>query len=149
MRQMSNTLNRLFAAVLRRIGVAFGGAVLPGQGASPPAAGASDKAPARNAGGGLQEPARDVFVRNPSYAQDGLYTLHCADFMRDEHFAKAYAAGEATGSWSGAAVHWRVYVACWFAERASSLEGDLIECGVNRGGISRAIVSYMGEKLQQ
>lgn len=94
-----------------------------------------------------QAPDRHVVVANPTYAQDGLYTLHCADFMKDERFARAYAAGEATGSWSGAAVHWRVFVACWLAERTSSLEGDLIECGVNRGGISRAIVSYLGEKL--
>jgi hypothetical protein len=40
-------------------------------------------------------------------------------------------------------------VACWLAERASDLEGDLIECGVNRGGISRAIVSYLGAKLHE
>lgn len=45
-------------------------------------------------------------------------------------------------------MHWRVYVACWLAERASELEGDLIECGVHRGGISRTIVSYLGAKLQ-
>ena len=105
-------------------------------------------APVTEAGEGGQKTAASVVGANPSYAQDGLYTLHCADFMKDERFARAYAAGEATGSWSGAAVHWRVYVACWLAERASSLEGDLIECGVNRGGISRAIVSYLGAKLQ-
>jgi len=83
-----------------------------------------------------------------SYDQDGLHTEHCADFMKDEHFLAAYAAGEATGSWSGAAVHWRVYIACWLAERSSRLEGDLIECGVNRGGMARAIISYLGPKLK-
>ncbi len=88
-----------------------------------------------------------VFASNLNYAQDGLFTQHCADFMKDARFAEAYAAGEATGSWSGAAVHWRVHVACWLAERASSLQGDLIECGVNRGGIARAIVAYLGPKL--
>jgi ABC-type polysaccharide/polyol phosphate transport system ATPase subunit len=88
-----------------------------------------------------------AFVQSPTYAQDGLYTIHCADFMKDERFLTAYKAGEATGSWHGAPVHWRVHVACWFAERASHLEGDLIECGVNRGGISRAIVSYLDTKL--
>lgn len=105
-------------------------------GETPPAAAEAERKPAI------------VTVPNPAYAQDGLYTMHCADFMQEERFARAYAAGEATGSWSGAAVHWRVYVACWLAERASNLEGDLIECGVNRGGISRAIVSYLGAKLQ-
>lgn len=104
--------------------------------------------PVSEAGESGQKPDASVVVANPSYAQDGLNTLHCADFMKDERFARAYAVGEATGSWSGAAVHWRVYVACWLAERASRLEGDLIECGVNRGGISRAIVSYIGTRLQ-
>ena len=84
----------------------------------------------------------------PSYDQDGLRTEHCADFMKDDHFLAAYAAGEATGSWSGAAVHWRVYIACWLAERSSRLEGDLIECGVNRGGMARAIISYLGPKIK-
>jgi len=89
-----------------------------------------------------------VFVQNPTYAQDGLYTQHCADFMRDELFLSAYKAGEATGSWAGMTVHWRVYIACWFAERASHLDGDFIECGVNRGGIARAIVAYLGDKIK-
>ena len=89
-----------------------------------------------------------VIVPNPAYAQDGLYTLHSADFMKDERFLAAYTVGEATGSWGGVAVHWRVYIACWLAERASHLEGDLIECGVNRGGISRAIVNYLGAGLR-
>jgi O-methyltransferase len=84
----------------------------------------------------------------PAYDQDGLFTQHCASFMRDDYFLRAYAAGEATGSWNGAAVHWRVHIACWLAERASHLEGDLIECGVNRGGMARAIVAYLDGLLK-
>jgi hypothetical protein len=98
--------------------------------------------------GKREEPSNLAIVSAPTYAQDGLYTQHCADFMKDERFAEAYAHGEATGSWSGAAVHWRVYIACWLAERATSFEGELIECGVNRGGIARAIVSYLGNGLK-
>lgn len=128
------------------VSVALGGAARPGPEAPPPAAAQPVSAQPPNAD--EKRPIANAFVANPTYAQDGLYTIHCADFMKDERFARAYAAGKATGSWSGAAVHWRVYVACWLAERASSLEGDLIECGVNRGGISRAIVSYLGAKLQ-
>ncbi|MCB1791376.1 MAG: class I SAM-dependent methyltransferase [Gammaproteobacteria bacterium] len=89
-----------------------------------------------------------MFAPEFAYAQDGLYTQHCADFMKEERFATAYAAGEATGSWGGAPVHWRVYIACWLAERASAFGGDLIECGVNRGGIARAVVSYLGAALE-
>ncbi len=90
-----------------------------------------------------------VAVQNPTYAQDGLYTEHCAEFMASERFMNAYAAGEATGSWNGAPVHWRVYIACWLAEQSSRLNGDLIECGVNRGGIARAIVSYLDSNLKE
>lgn len=130
------------------ISVAVHGIARTGPVAPPPATGQTATAVPPSAGIKVKKPVGNVVVANPTYAQDGLYTLHCVDFMSDERFARAYAAGEATGSWSGAAVHWRVYLACWFAERASSLEGDLIECGVNRGGISRAIVSYLGTKLQ-
>ena len=94
-------------------------------------------------------PGGTIVERIPAYCQDELFTQHCAAFMKDDHFLEAYAAGEATGSWSGAAVHWRVHVACWLAERASHLEGDLIECGVNRGGIARAIVAYLGDRLKE
>ena len=87
-------------------------------------------------------------LQNLSYAQDGLYTEHSAEFMKNDHFLAAYAAGEATGSWSGAPVHWRVYIACWLADQACRLDGDLIECGVNRGGIARAIVSYLDGNLE-
>jgi glycosyltransferase involved in cell wall biosynthesis len=97
-----------------------------------------------------QGPPMDPVVdQTPVYDQDGLRTEHCAAFMRDGLFLEAYAAGEATGSWSGAAVHWRAHVACWLAERASHLGGDLIECGVNRGGMARAIVAYLGPRLQE
>lgn len=89
-----------------------------------------------------------VFVYNPTYAQDGLYTVHCADFLKDERFQIAYTAGEATGSWNGSAIHWRAYFACWLAERSCHLGGDLIECGVNRGGIASAIVSYIGKQIE-
>ena len=138
------TLTELNASV----SVAFGGIARPGPDTPPPAAAKPVAALPANASSSVKKPVGKVVVANPTYAQDGLYTLHCADFMSDERFAKAYAVGAATGSWSGAAVHWRVYVACWLAERASSLVGDLIECGVNRGGISRAVVSYLGAKLQ-
>lgn len=88
-----------------------------------------------------------VVVQSPAYAQDGLFTQHCPEFMKDERFLKAYALGEATGSWNGASVQWRVHIACWLAEQAAHLEGDLIECGVNRGGIARSIISYLDQKL--
>lgn len=50
---------------------------------------------------------------------------------------------EETGSFRGAKIHWRVYVACWAAHQVKSLEGDFVECGVYRGGLSRAVMRYI------
>lgn len=86
-------------------------------------------------------------IPKAAYAQDGLYTLHSASFMNEKRFARAYADGEATESWCGAAIHWRVHVACWLADRAIARQGDLIECGVNRGGMARSILSYCSGQL--
>jgi O-methyltransferase len=73
-------------------------------------------------------------------------TLHVADFCKDRRFISAYERGKATGSWNGSDLRWRVYVACWAAERARALVGDFVECGVNRGGMSLAVMEYIGFK---
>ena len=78
-----------------------------------------------------------------SYNEDGLVTQHNADFMKDERFIRAYNAGESTNSWNGWQTHWRSHVACWAAERGASLEGDFVECGVNKGGFSRLVMEYI------
>lgn len=78
-----------------------------------------------------------------TYRQDGLVTQHSADFMNDERFARAYRLGESTNSWNGWQVHWRAHVVCWAAERAKHLEGDFVECGVNRGGLSLTLMEYI------
>jgi SAM-dependent methyltransferase len=76
------------------------------------------------------------------YDQDGLRSLHNHEFMDDAKFRAAYERGvRATGQdykW-----HWRVHVALWAASTASLLEGDFIECGVNRGFLSSAIMAYL------
>jgi hypothetical protein len=56
---------------------------------------------------------------------------------------RAYQLGESTGSWDGGKVHWRAHVACWAAERAKSLEGDFVECGVNKGGLALTVMHYV------
>jgi hypothetical protein len=78
-----------------------------------------------------------------TYAEDGLYTCHIADFLSDSRFQKAYAAGKATGSWGQGDLRWRVYTVLWAAEQAWSLPGDFIECGVYRGGNAQAILHYL------
>lgn len=78
----------------------------------------------------------------PTYDQDGLLTIHSADFMRDPRFIEAYSRGVAAGGgdhrW-----HWRVHVALWAAAHARGLSGDFVECGVNRGFLSSAIMKYL------
>ena len=85
------------------------------------------------------------FLINPSYCEDGLITFHLCEFMQDEKFMKAYALGKGTGALRThpTDIHWRVYVACWAANWAKSLEGDFVECGVSLGLISRAVVDYV------
>lgn len=77
-----------------------------------------------------------------TYDQDGLRSVHNHEFMDDRVFRKAYDRGVlATGhdyQW-----HWRVHVGLWVAACASRLPGDFVECGVNRGFLSSAIMCYL------
>lgn len=77
-----------------------------------------------------------------SYINDGLITSHNCDFLKDDRFKKAYELGKATGSWTSVDIYWRAYVACWAGNYAKDLEGDFVECGVFKGGLSRAIIEY-------
>jgi len=78
-----------------------------------------------------------------TYNQDGMATTHNADFMEDARFKAAYEAGKSTGSWTFGDLHWRAYIVCWAADRGASLEGDFVECGVNRGGYALAVINYV------
>lgn len=76
------------------------------------------------------------------YDFDGLRSIHNHDFMADPRFKKAYDRGiKAAGidyNW-----YWRVHVGLWAASVAVKLEGDFVECGVNKGFLSSAIMEYM------
>jgi SAM-dependent methyltransferase len=76
------------------------------------------------------------------YDQDGLRSIHNHEFMDDPAFRKAYARGvHAAGDdyrW-----HWRVHIGLWTGVCAARLDGDFIECGVNRGFLSSAIMEYL------
>ena len=78
-----------------------------------------------------------------AYAQDGLISVHNHDFMADPDFRRAYDRGVKAGAddyhW-----HWRIHIGLWAAHAASKLEGDFVECGVNRGFLSSAIMEYVG-----
>ncbi|OGJ87120.1 MAG: hypothetical protein A2268_15075 [Candidatus Raymondbacteria bacterium RifOxyA12_full_50_37] len=90
------------------------------------------------------------FVSGPfTYNEDGFATWdQSADFMTDGKFLNAYKVGKKTGSWIRySEIHWRAYIVCWAANHTSHLEGDFVECGVNRGGYARAILEYVGPNL--
>jgi len=73
------------------------------------------------------------------YEFDGLHTVHNHDFMEDDRFKRAYQRGvQAAGKdyqW-----YWRVHIGLWAAATAIKLPGDFVECGVNRGFLSSAIM---------
>ena len=77
------------------------------------------------------------------YDQDGLKTVHNHEFLRDIIFRRADDRGVAA---VGSDYHWewRVHVGLWVAFCASKLEGDFVECGVNRGFLSSAIMENLG-----
>lgn len=82
-------------------------------------------------------------VRNASYNDGHLISFHNADFLDDPLFSNAYKLGTQTDSWQNFDIRWRVYIMCWAGYYAKGLAGDYVECGVNRGGFSRAVMHYI------
>lgn len=75
------------------------------------------------------------------YDADGVTSIHNHDFLFDPAFVAAYQRGvRAAGDYDW---HWRVHIGLWAAESASRLDGDFVECGVNRGFLSSAIMQYL------
>ncbi len=75
------------------------------------------------------------------YESDGLASMHDHSFLYDPRFRAAYQRGVAAGG--NIAWHWRVHIGLWAAKTAARFEGDFVECGVNRGFLSSAIMNYL------
>jgi hypothetical protein len=83
-------------------------------------------------------------VAPAAYAQDGLISVHAHDFLQDAAFRRAYARGvQALGGTDTYHWHWRIHLGLWAAQVGARLEGDFVECGVNRGFLSSAIMEYL------
>ena len=82
---------------------------------------------------------------NITYEKDLLYTYNNADFLSDPLFQQAYAHVRRldTSGITGSGIEWRIHVLCWAAYHASHLEGDFVDCGVNTGLFSRAVMEYV------
>jgi Macrocin-O-methyltransferase (TylF) len=75
---------------------------------------------------------------------DGLHSIHCHDFMDDAAFDLAYKRGvKALGGVDEYKWYWRVHIGLWAASSARRLDGDFVECGVNKGFLSSAIMEYL------
>lgn len=77
----------------------------------------------------------------PTYREDGLVTTHKCDFMKDPEFVEAYSRAERQHYLPY--IHWRAYVTQWAGFHAKQLDGDFVECGVNRGFFSMGIMTYI------
>lgn len=77
------------------------------------------------------------------YDFDGIQTIHNHDFMVEDRFKRAYQRGiEAVGS--DYQIYWRLHIALWAARTSLKVPGDFIECGVNKGFVSSAIMTDVG-----
>jgi hypothetical protein len=84
-----------------------------------------------------------IFNLRGRYAQDGLFTVHSDDFRSDPAFRAAYGRGVQASLGVDPGFEWRVHVACWAAQTALRVKGDFVECGVNAGFLSSAIMNKL------
>jgi len=91
-------------------------------------------------------------INKNSYVGDGLASNHVVDFLKEEKFINSYNEGEKTGALNNhpTGIHYRAYIACYFAKHALNLEGDFVECGVGKGLLAKTISVYLNfEKLNK
>jgi O-methyltransferase len=86
--------------------------------------------------------ANKHFLGPLTYNTDSLATSNNSDFINEPKFARAYKSALDTKPWEGFTLQWRTYIVCWFADMVKNLEGDFVECGVNTGAYSRAVIEY-------
>lgn len=84
-----------------------------------------------------------IFNIRHRYAEDGLFTLHDDHFRADPAFRAAYARGVQASHGVDPGFEWRVHVALWAARTGLRVEGDFVECGVNAGFVSSAIMQKL------
>ena len=74
---------------------------------------------------------------------DGLYTSHQARFLSNPRFEPAYRRGIQASANFDPRIRWKIHTGLWAASLASRRPGDFIECGVNAGFLSSAILTYL------
>jgi len=81
--------------------------------------------------------------KSGAHACDGLFTFNTSHFREDPQFQSAYARGVRAGRGVDPGIEWRIHVALWAARRAMETPGDFVECGVNAGFTSSAIMQRL------
>ncbi|UPY38173.1 TylF/MycF/NovP-related O-methyltransferase [Sediminicoccus sp. KRV36] len=84
----------------------------------------------------------------PDYNEDYLRVYNKQlDFMTDPRFERAYRRGIESGHTIGAGgdigIRYRIHSLTWAAQHAARLPGDFVECGVNTGIFSLAVMDYL------
>jgi Macrocin-O-methyltransferase (TylF) len=77
------------------------------------------------------------------YEFDGLHTVHNARFRENRRFQMAYGRALQAGRGVDPQTAWRIHIGLWAASAASRIPGDFVECGVNAGFLSSAILRYL------
>ena len=83
-----------------------------------------------------------------TYNSDGMTLLNSSDCLDKEEFVRAYEASLKVNDWRGVNgekmdMRWRYYVVLHYAYSVKNLPGDFVECGVYKGGYSRAICEFL------
>lgn len=79
------------------------------------------------------------------YAGDIFASMAAATWLQDARFQEAYEAGRRI-AYAGRDMRWRRYTLMVCAARAASLEGDFVECGVERGAGAQSVIAYLGSE---
>jgi hypothetical protein len=78
-----------------------------------------------------------------AYDCDGLFTEHRPRFQDDPRFQAAWRRGLETNRGVDPGIEWRIHIGLWAASVAARVAGDFVECGVNAGFLSSAILTYL------
>ena len=77
------------------------------------------------------------------YDADGLFTVHSDHFRQHPVYQAAYRRGVEANNGIDPHLEWRAHVVVWVASCALGVDGDFVECGVNTGFLSSAIMQAL------
>lgn len=79
-----------------------------------------------------------------TYNEDELITNKNIEFLEEPRFRQAVRNAVSDKLYVDPDIRWRCHVACWAGSIALRLGGDFVECGVNKGFLSRIVMEYLG-----